>query len=129
MVFEIVESEGTENFLRLTEFINQVKQYGCKIAIDDFGSGFSNYERILKLAVDYVKIDASLIRSIDKDGNAQIITENIVNTCGKLGFLTIAEFVHSQEVFSKVCELGINYSQGYFLGAPKENIITPDSLG
>ncbi len=125
MVFEIVESEGIESFARISEFIRQVKQWGCKIAIDDFGSGFSNYDYILKLAVDYIKIDASLIRPLDHDRNAQVITETIVTTCRKLGFETIAEFVHSPAVFAKVCDLGIDFSQGYHLGAPQDRVTAP----
>jgi len=125
MVFEIVESEGIANYALITDFIQRVKEFGCKIAIDDFGSGFSNFEYILKLAVDYIKIDASLIRPLDHDRNAQALTESIVVICRKLGLKTIAEFVHSPEVFAKVCEMGIDYSQGYYLGPPMERIPPP----
>ena len=121
-VFEIVESEGIENYDEVTSFIREVKQYGCRIAIDDFGTGYSNFDYIMKLNVDYLKIDASIIKNLPDDKNAQIITETIVAFCRKMGISTVAEFVHSQEVYDMVCKLGIDYSQGFYLGEPIEKI-------
>lgn len=69
VVFEILESEGINNYDVCLEFINTVKKFGVKIAIDDFGSGFSNFDYILMLNVDYLKIDGSLIKKINKDKN------------------------------------------------------------
>ena len=121
VVFEILESDGIENYSKIIEFIDYVKSLGCKIAIDDFGSGYSSFEHILKLNVDYIKIDASMIKNIDTDINSQIITKTIVNFAKELKLKTISEFVHSKEVFNKVYELGVDYSQGYFLGEPMSN--------
>ncbi len=124
LVFEIVESEGIEHIDIVTEFIYTVKKYGVKIAIDDFGSGYSNFANILKLKIDYIKIDASLIRNIDFDGNSQIITRSIIWFARELGLETISEYVHSEEVFEKACELGVDYSQGYFIGEPSPELNT-----
>ncbi len=123
IVFEILESEGIENFGEVSRFIKEVKSYGAKIAIDDFGTGYSNFEFILKLDVDYIKIDSSLIKNLDKDIYSTIIVETIVGFSKKLGIYTIAEFVHSEEVFQQVKTLEIDYSQGYYLGEPREEII------
>ncbi|MGA2141158.1 MAG: EAL domain-containing protein [Brevinematales bacterium] len=123
LVFEILESEGIENYTQVKSFIDEIKQYQCKIAIDDFGTGYSNFSHILQLNVDYIKIDASLTRYIHQDKNSQIITQTIVDFTKKLGIKTIAEFVHSKEVFDKVCELGIDYSQGYYFGEPKSTLL------
>ncbi|WP_051524399.1 EAL domain-containing protein [Sulfurihydrogenibium subterraneum] len=122
ITFEILESEGIENYENVSGFIKNVKKFGAKVAIDDFGSGYSNFAYILKLDVDYIKIDASLIKNIHQDKNSQIIVENIVNLAKKLGIKTIAEFVHCKEVFEKVKELGIDYSQGYYISEPKDKI-------
>lgn len=119
LIFEIVESEGIESFAEVTEFIQQVKLLGCRIAIDDFGTGYSNFEYILKMEVDYLKIDASLIKNIHKDNNSRAITETIVAFARKIGIETIAEFVHSQEVFEVEKAIGVDFSQGYHFGEPQ----------
>lgn len=74
VVFEIVESEGIENFDIVIEFIKEVKKYGAKVAIDDFGTGYSNFSYLMKLNVDYIKIDGSIIKNLHKDKSAEIIT-------------------------------------------------------
>lgn len=122
IIFEFLESEGIESYEIVLKFIKEMKNYGCKIAIDDFGSGYSNFEHILKLYVDYIKIDASLIKNIDKDINSEIIVETIVNFTKKLNIETVAEYVDSFEVYRKIKELGVDYSQGYFIGKPEAEI-------
>lgn len=122
IVFELLESEGIENYSEVKQFITNIKKYGCKVAIDDFGSGYSNFSHILNLNVDYIKIDASIIKNIDKDKNCEYIAKLIVDFSNKVGVKTIAEFVHSKDVFEKVKEIGITYSQGYYFSEPLENI-------
>jgi len=119
VVLEIVESEGIENFDDVSEFIKEMKAIGCKIAIDDFGTGYSNFDYLMKLNVDYVKIDGSMIKNIDTDENAQLVIKLIVEFAQKLNIKTIAEFVHSEAVYNKVKEMGIDYSQGFHLGKPQ----------
>jgi len=126
IVFEIIESEGIENFDQVLEFINDVKQYGAKISIDDFGTGYSNFEYLMKLKVDYIKIDGSMIKNIDSDKNSQMITTSIVSFAKNMNIKTVAEFVHSKNVFEKINELGVDYSQGYYFGEPTE-LVTPFS--
>ncbi|MDP4145200.1 MAG: EAL domain-containing protein [Bacillota bacterium] len=122
-VFEIVESEGIENYKEVVDFINEIHQYGAKVAIDDFGTGYSNFEYLLRLNVDYIKIDGSMIKNIDKDVSAQLVTEAIVNFASKLEIKVIAEFVHSESVYNKVKQMGIEFSQGYYFGQPKPNLL------
>ena len=98
LVFEIIESEGIENFESVVEFITDIKQYGCKISIDDFGTGYSNFEYLMKLKVDYIKIDASMIKNIDTNNESEMITETIVDFAKKFGIKTIAEFVYSKSI-------------------------------
>ncbi len=120
IIFEIVESDGIDNYSEVAEFIDEVNRLGAKIAIDDFGTGYSNFEHVLKLDVDCIKIDGSLIKNILFDKNSALIVETIVSFAKKLGVKTVAEFVHSKEIFEKVRDLGIDYAQGFYISEPKE---------
>ena len=120
IVFELIESEGIENYQEVIEFITEVKKTGAKISIDDFGTGYSNFEYIMKLKVDYIKIDASMIKDIDKNINSQMVTETIIDFAKKMNIQTIAEFVHSQSVFDVVKKMGIDFAQGYYFGKPQK---------
>ena len=122
VVFEIVESEGIENFKEVTDFIKEIKKYGAKIAIDDFGTGYSNFNYLMKLNVDYIKIDGSIIKNIHKDKSAELVTKTIVAFAKELGIETIAEFVAEEEIYNKIKDLNIDYSQGYYFSEPKESI-------
>ncbi len=128
LVFEILESEGIENYKDVTRFLRNLKSLGAKLAIDDFGSGYSNFEYILKLDVDYLKIDGSLIKNIDVNEDAQIITSTIVEFAKKLKIKTIAEFVHNKEIYEKVKNLDFDYVQGFYIGKPKKSLITGKNL-
>jgi diguanylate cyclase (GGDEF)-like protein len=119
LIFELLESEGIENYQEVSSFIADVKQYGCRIAIDDFGTGYSNFAHILQLDVDILKIDGSLIRNIDNDQNAQTVVTAITEFSKRLGLKTVAEFVHSEAVYNKCNELGVDYLQGYYISEPK----------
>jgi EAL domain-containing protein (putative c-di-GMP-specific phosphodiesterase class I) len=118
VTFELLESEKVQDFNKVLLFFYEIKRYGAKVAIDDFGSGFSNFSYVIKLKPDFIKIDGSLIKELDKDRNAQIVVETIVSFSKKLGIKTVAEFVHSSTVLSAVKQLGIDYSQGYYIDMP-----------
>lgn len=118
LVIEIVESETIESFDMVESFLNEIRAYGCKIAVDDFGTGYSNFEFLLNLKPDYIKIDGSLIKTLPDDEKIIPVLESIIDLAKKNGIKTIAEFVHSEEVLQAVIELGIDYSQGFYLGEP-----------
>ncbi|WP_456402946.1 EAL domain-containing protein [Persephonella sp.] len=122
IIIEILESESIKDLETVIDFIKRAKSSGAEIALDDFGSGYSNFELILKLDVDYIKIDASLIKNLHSCMESKIIVETIVNFAKKLNKKTVAEFVHSEEIFKTVKSLGVDYSQGYFIGEPKGEI-------
>jgi diguanylate cyclase (GGDEF)-like protein len=122
VTFELLESEAIQDFKKVDRFINEVIRYGAKIAIDDFGSGYSNFSYLTKMQVDYIKIDGSLIENIDVDDTAFIVVETIVNFAKKLNIKTIAEYVHSSVVMDKVKELGIDYSQGFYIDQPSPKL-------
>ena len=122
VIFEITESEEINDYKIINTFIKRIKKYGVKIAIDDFGSGYANFEHIISLDADFIKIDGSLIKNIDTDKNARIITEAIISFSKKLGRKTITEYVHNEEIYQIVKNLGADYSQGFYFGAPSANI-------
>lgn len=119
VIFEILESEGIENFDEVALFIARMKAMGAKIAIDDFGTGYSNFENILKLNVDILKIDGSLIKSINENPRHRIVVEAIVDFAHRIGIDTVAEFVSSEEILQNVTDLGITYAQGFYTGKPQ----------
>ncbi|MFZ2889714.1 EAL domain-containing protein [Sulfuricurvum sp.] len=119
IIFEILESEGIENFDEVASFISRMKALGAKIAIDDFGTGYSNFENILKLNVDILKIDGSLIKSINENPRHRIVVEAIVDFAHRIGVDTVAEFVSSEEILQNITELGITYAQGFHTGKPQ----------
>lgn len=123
IVFEILESDKIDNYEKLKEFISAIKKYGCKFAIDDFGSGYSNFAHILELNVDYLKIDASLIKYITTDNNSRVITKTIINFASSMGLKTIAEYVEDKDSLDVLEKMGINYIQGYYVGKPEKEII------
>ena len=118
LTVEILENQeiSDENLMLL--FIDNIYKLGAKIAIDDFGSGFANFQHITNIRSDYMKIDGSLIKNIDTDKNARLVVETIVIFAKKLGKKTIAEFVHSKEVYNVVKEIGIDYVQGFYFAEP-----------
>ena len=123
IVFEILESEGIENYDEVGRFITTMKHSGCRFAIDDFGSGYSNFEYLLHLDIDSIKIDGSLIRRIDQDVNNRLMVEAIVNIAHRRGLTCIAEYVHNAAVFETVKTLGIARSQGFYLGEPRPTLL------
>lgn len=120
IIFELLEDEEVNDFELVKNFILQSKLEGqVKIAIDDFGSGYSNYERLLDFQPDILKIDGSLIKNIVTDTYSRHVVESIIVFAKKQNIKTIAEFVVNEEVFDTIKDLGIDYSQGYYLGEPK----------
>lgn len=122
VIFEITEGEGIENYEEVSYFVNKLKSFGAQIAIDDFGTGYSNFAHILKLSVDIIKLDATLVKNMDTDRNSELIIKTIVSFCKEMNIKTVAEFVHNEAIYKKACELDIDYSQGFYFGEPVETI-------
>ncbi|WP_456488502.1 bifunctional diguanylate cyclase/phosphodiesterase [Caminibacter pacificus] len=120
VILEIVESEDLKDFQKVHEFIKRVRKEGVEIAIDDFGSGYSNFVYLTELKPDYIKIDGSLIKNIHKDHNSYIITKNILNFAKDMNCKTIAEYVENEEIYKKVKEMGFDGYQGNYIHKPQE---------
>ena len=120
IVFELLEDEDVKDFAVIKSFIKRVKKLGVMIAIDDFGAGYSNFERLLEFEPDILKIDGSLVKNIVNDTYSRNIVETIVSFAKKQNIITIAEFVENEEIFNILNEMGVDYSQGYYFGEPKK---------
>jgi EAL domain-containing protein (putative c-di-GMP-specific phosphodiesterase class I) len=118
ITLEILESEEIYDYAIVKDFIKEVRRFGCKVAIDDFGSGYSNFENILALDIDIIKIDGTLIHRIDHDSHAELIVRTIVTFAKEAGFKTVAEYVHSDSILKMAEAIGIDYAQGYYIGKP-----------
>ena len=123
IIFEILESDQIEDFEILRVFIQKIKFYGVKFAIDDFGSGYSNFTNILQLHLDFLKIDASIVKNITKSETSRKTVLAIVNFASNVGLKTIAEYVEDKESLELLESLGVDYIQGYYIGKPEAQII------
>ncbi len=122
ITFELLESESITDYEKVISFISIVKSFGCKIAIDDFGSGYSNFGYLLRLKPDYIKIDGSLVKNIHRDVNALLITKTINDFAHSLGMKTVAEYVHCKEVFELLQDIGVDEYQGFYFSEPLEHM-------
>ncbi len=116
--FEILESEEISDFDLVERFIAKVSKYGCGVGIDDFGAGYSNFHLLSRLNVNFIKIDGSLIKDIDKLKDLEIIVKTISNISKEFNIKTVAEFVSSEEIFNKIKELNIDMAQGFYFSKP-----------
>ncbi|WP_294960984.1 bifunctional diguanylate cyclase/phosphodiesterase [Sulfurimonas sp.] len=120
LTIELLETEEFKDYKRVYDFCVKIRSYGIKVALDDFGSGYSNFSHALNLPIDYIKIDASLISNIDRNVQSQIMVETIVGLAHKLNIHTIAEFVSTKEIIDVVKRLNVDYAQGYYIGKPEK---------
>lgn len=120
ITFELLEDEEFDDFDSVKNFILRCKKEGdVHIAIDDFGSGYSNYRRLLDFQPDVLKIDGSLIKEIETDSYSRNIVQSIIIFAKSQGIKTVAEFVKDEITYKIVKDLGIDYSQGFYLDEPK----------
>lgn len=118
VTLELLESEGLKDIGQTISFCQHMKSLGAQIAIDDFGSGYSNFVYFFDMPIDILKIDGSLVRRIH-DYRGYIALETIVKFADNLGVKTVAEFVEDEGVFNKLKSLGIDMFQGYYFSPPK----------
>lgn len=116
--FEITETAAITNMERATQFIHDMKKTGCTFALDDFGSGFSSFNYLRELPVDYLKIDGIFVKNMHEDSISHAMVEAINSLGHFIGIQTIAEFVANEAIISKLREIGVNYAQGFHVGRP-----------
>ncbi len=119
VVFELLEDEEVKDFEQIKSFIKDVKGMGVEIAIDDFGAGYSNFQRLLDYQPDILKIDGSLIKNIETSTFSRSVVKTVVSFAKEQNIKTVAEYVENEKIFSIIKDFGIDYSQGYHFGKPE----------
>lgn len=117
--FELTETVAVSDPVRARTFVDQLKQIGCRFALDDFGSGLSSFGYLKTFPVDYLKIDGVLIQDVAVDELSHAMVRSI-NDMGHLtGKKIVAEFVHDEATLDAVKEIGVDFVQGYAIGYPE----------
>lgn len=116
--FELTETAAITNLSVARNFINNLRELGCTFALDDFGSGFSNFAYLKNIPVDYLKIDGVFIRDMLDDPINKAMVESINNIGHIMNMNTVAEFVKNSEIKKALIELGIDFLQGYEINKP-----------
>lgn len=118
LVIELTETAALNDFEEGTRFISNVREMGCKVAIDDFGAGFTSFRNLKMLRVDIVKIDGAFIRGLAASRENQIFVRTLVELAKHFRLETVAEWVGSQEEVELLESLGVDYFQGFHCGEP-----------
>lgn len=120
--FELLENEAIKNKDEVVRFFTLLHENGVKISIDDFGSGFSNYDTIFKFDVDYIKIDGSITESLLTSSKSRVLLDSIITVARELGAEIIVEYVSSKEIYEYVRKLDVDMLQGFYLGKPSPTL-------
>jgi diguanylate cyclase (GGDEF)-like protein/PAS domain S-box-containing protein len=119
LVLEITETAAIANMEQARQFAERLTRLGCRFALDDFGAGFSSFYYLKYLPLDYLKIDGDFIRSLTSSVTDQLVVKSMVDIARGMGMKTIAEFVEAPETVAMLREKGVDYSQGFYHGAPR----------
>ncbi|MCP5085795.1 MAG: EAL domain-containing protein, partial [Rhodobacteraceae bacterium] len=102
-----------------SQFLKVLKDLGCRVALDDFGSGMSSFAYLKNMPIDYLKIDGLFVKDIVDDPIDLAMVRSIHEIGHAMGKLTIAEYVESQAILGKLREIGVDYAQGFDIGQPQ----------
>jgi EAL domain-containing protein (putative c-di-GMP-specific phosphodiesterase class I) len=120
LIIEITETAMNDSFEQTKYFVDTMKSLGCKIALDDFGAGYTSFSQVRKFAIDIIKIDGSFITDINTNEKNRIFVETIIKTAEELGCKTVAEFVENGSIAKQLIGLNVDYMQGNFF-SPASN--------
>lgn len=122
IVFEITERETIKNITLLTKFVTSLKLDGFKLAVDDFGSGFSSYHYLKHFPIDFIKIEGEFVLNVCRDDTDHAFVRSIATLAKELGIRSIAEFVEDEEVLQQVKAAGVDFVQGWHVGRPQATL-------
>jgi len=125
IIFEVLEEFSRKRDDLSFEFVKALKNLGVKIAIDDFGSEYSNFSRLLAIQADYVKISGDFTKNILSDEQNYKVVKAITDFAHSIGTEVIAEYVFNRDIQKKILELGIEYSQGNLFSLPAPDLVKP----
>lgn len=118
LVVEITETAALHDIEETARFVNAVRDLGCRVAIDDFGAGFTSFRHLKALTVDMVKIDGSFVRDLAVNVDNQLFIRNLMGLAETFGLKTCAEFVENAEDAAFLVKAGVDFLQGYHFGRP-----------
>lgn len=118
IVVELLESESIDSYEDMGHIIDDLKNWGFMVAIDDFGSGYSNYSHALELNVDFIKIDGEIVKQIETKVSSLAIIETLFDLSRKIKIPLIAEYIENELIMRKIQEIGIENLQGYHISKP-----------
>ncbi len=128
IAFEITETAAVDDVVKAQHFIKRIREFGCRFALDDFGSGFSTFAYLKNLRIDYLKIDGTLVKNMSED-NVDREMVRAINQVGHIvGAKTIAEFVENDEILQQLREIGVDFAQGFGLQKPAPLIELVDDI-
>jgi len=116
LIVEITETAAIHNLDDLRGFISRLKNFGCRIAIDDFGAGYTSFRNLRKLGVDIVKIDGGFVRNVTSSADDRTFVQTLIELARRLGVKTVAEWVQDEEAAQLLADLGCDYIQGRLVG-------------
>jgi diguanylate cyclase (GGDEF)-like protein/PAS domain S-box-containing protein len=119
LVLEVAETAATANMEQARSFAERVARLGCRLSLDNFGSGFSSFYYLKYLPVNYLKIDGEFVRKLGTGRIDQEVVRSIVRLAGSVDTRTIAEFVGDQPTYELLSDYGVDYAQGFHVGAPR----------
>ena len=119
IIFEITDTSSSSNVQPTNELINRIKDLGCALALNNFGIEYPSLQYLKTTPVEYVKIDGSIIRQIDKNDDDKAFVKALTDVAQTFGKKTVAEYVENENILAILREFGIDYAQGYFIGKPK----------
>ncbi len=118
LVFEVSERESIQHYDLFREIVDYYKNMGVRFALDDTGAGYASLEAVMRLEPDYIKVDISLVRSIDNDLGRQTLMSALNTVARSINATVIAEGIERMEELHTLREIGVDYGQGYLLGRP-----------
>jgi diguanylate cyclase (GGDEF)-like protein len=116
--FEVTESAAIANIAKAELLMRRLRKLGCQIALDDFGTGLSSLSYLKSLPVDILKIDGSFVRDILRDTRSDSMVAAIAQLARGMSIETVAEYVETDEILTRIAKLGVDYGQGYAIGKP-----------
>ncbi len=118
LTFEITETALIGNLSEARRFADRIRDLGCELALDDFGSGYASFRYLRLFPIDLVKIDGEYVVDLVHNPQDQVLVRALVQVCQAYGIHTIAEFVQDEHTLRLLRELGVDYVQGYLIGKP-----------
>lgn len=119
VVLEVTEEEEMDETI-LGRKKEKVAKWNAALALDDYGSGYNSEKNLLRLAPQFIKVDLSIIRDIDKNADKQKIMANIVSYAHERGMYIVAEGIETREETIQVIQMGADYLQGYYFAKPQQ---------